>query len=216
MGYQIREGDTSVPFSVRPFHPSDLCALYRICLRTGDGGDDATALYTDPELLGHYYAGPYAVLEPDLCYVLTHRGDPCGYVLGARDTAAFSARCEREWLPVLRARYPAPAPDDFSCDARVVRLLHEGYPVRAELAEYPAHLHVDLLPVAQGKGWGRLLMETFLDRLREVGVPAVHLGVGMRNERAIGFYEAVGFHLVRRYERWVALGMRLDPGGDSG
>jgi len=199
-----------VSFAIRPYHPSDLCALYRICLLTGDSGKDASALYSDPELLGHYFAGPYAVLEPDLCFVLTHEGDPCGYVLGARDPG-FAARCEREWLPVLRARYSLPAPDDTSPDAHVVRLIHAGYPVHPELAAYPAHLHIDLLPVAQGKGWGRRLMETFLERLRDAGVPAVHLGVGTRNERAIGFYEAVGFHLVRRYEGWLALGMRL-PG----
>lgn len=204
-----------MPFAIRSYHPSDLCALYRICLRTGDSGGDATRLYADPELPGHYYAGPYAVLEPDLCFVLTHEGEPCGYMLGTRDTAAFSARCEREWLPVLLDRYPLPAPDDDSPDARMVRLLHEGYPVRAELAAYPAHLHVDLLPVAQSQGWGRRLMHAFLDRLREVGAPAVHLGVGARNERATAFYQAIGFHLVRRYEGWMALGMRLAEEGEG-
>jgi hypothetical protein len=63
-------------FAIRPYHPSDLPALYRICLLTGDSGADASQLYRDPELLGHFYAAPYAVLEPDLCFVLTHDGSP--------------------------------------------------------------------------------------------------------------------------------------------
>ena len=61
------------------------------------------------------------------------------------------------------------------------------------LAEYPAHLHIDLLPRLQGRGVGRRLVDTLLDALRRRGVPGVHLGVDAANTRAIGFYEHVGF-----------------------
>ena len=43
---------------IRPYRPSDLDELYRICLLTGDAGQDATALYQDPRLLGHIFAAP--------------------------------------------------------------------------------------------------------------------------------------------------------------
>lgn len=197
-----------MPFAIRRYHPSDLYALYRICLLTGDSGADASHLYRDPELLGHYYAAPYAVLEPDLCFVLTHSGTPCGYILGTSDSVAFGAWCDREWFPVLRERYPLPAPADDSRDAHIIRLIHAGHRVHPDVIDYPAHLHIDLLPIAQGQGWGRRLMQTFLERLREVGVPAVHLGVGMRNPGAIAFYERVGFHRIKTYEGWIAFGMR--------
>jgi ribosomal protein S18 acetylase RimI-like enzyme len=203
-----------MPFAIRPYHASDLVALYRICLQTGASGQDATALYRDPELLGHYYAGPYAVREPDLCFVLTHRGDPCGYVLGTRDSDAFGAWCERAWFPVLRERYPLPPPDDDSPDARIIRLIHNGYRAHPDAAGYPAHLHIDLLPVAQGQGWGRRLMQAFLDQLRELDVPAVHLGVGLANPGAIAFYERVGFDRIRTYDDWIAFGMRLTRDSD--
>ena len=36
--------------------------------------------------------------------------------------------------------------------------------------DYPAHLHIDLLPEVQGQGWGRLLIATLVDALRERGV----------------------------------------------
>src|SRR5512146_948733 len=193
-------------FVIRPYHASDLCALYRICLRTGAHGTDASPLYRDCELLGHYFAGPYAVLEPDLCFVLAQCGTPCGYVLGTRNTASFSARCEQDWFPVLRARYPRPAEDDQSDDARLIRLIHSGHQVNPDLTAYPAHLHIDLLPLAQGQGWGRQLMCEFRDRLRALAVPAVHLGVGIRNTRALRFYQRAGFHAVKTYEGWIAFG----------
>jgi ribosomal protein S18 acetylase RimI-like enzyme len=196
-------------FDIRPYHPSDLYALYQICLRTGASGADASALYHDPELLGHYYAAPYAVFEPDLCFVLTREGAPCGYILGARDTAAFGERCEREWFPVLRARYPLPAPDDQSPDAQIIRSFHAGRKASNSFPSYPAHLHIDILPEGQGQGRGRALMHTFLDRLRELGIPGVHLGVGTANRGAVEFYRRVGFEPIEVHETWIAFGMRL-------
>ena len=77
-------------FDIRPYHPSDLCSLIRVCLLTGDSGADASGQFRDPELIGLFYAAPYAVMEPDLCFVLTHNGQPSGYILGTRDTPNFT------------------------------------------------------------------------------------------------------------------------------
>lgn len=194
---------------IREYHPSDLPALYRICLLTGDNGGDASHLYRDGELLGHYYAGPYAVLEPDLCFVLTCGGAPCGYVLGTRDTAVFNARCEAEWFPTLRQRYPLPAEEDRTPDAEIVRMIHEDRRGEQKSPEYPAHLHIDLLPEAQGQGWGRRLMDAFCDRLRELGVPGVYLGVSMENPGAIGFYRRMGFQTLVEAPSHIIFAMRL-------
>ncbi len=199
-----------MPFAIRPYHPSDLYALYRICLLTGDSGADASQLYRDPELLGHFYAAPYAVHEPGLCFVVTHSGVPSGYVLGARNTLAFIDWCEREWFPILRTRYPAPPPDDHSPDAQIVRRFYSSRPADPWIADYPAHLHIDMLPVAQGQGLGRQLMTVFLDRLRELGVPGVQLGVGANNQRAIRFYARVGFEQLETGPGYILFGMRLD------
>ncbi len=199
-----------MPFTIRSYHPSDLVALYRVCLLTGENGNDASQLYRDEELLGHYYVAPYAVLEPDLCFVLLDDGSPCGYILGTRDSQAFYTQTEQEWFPVLRARYALPPANDQSRDAGMIRHIHQGMHVDPELGAYPAHLHIDLLPVGQGQGWGRTLMQTFLARLRELHIPGVHLGVGGRNTRAIAFYERMGFQAITRSEGGILFGMRLD------
>ena len=82
-------------FKIRPYHASDFTSLYRICLKTGDSGKDASNLYSDPDLLGHIYAGPYVHFEPDLCFVTTQSDKPYGYILGTRDSQTFYEKCER-------------------------------------------------------------------------------------------------------------------------
>ena len=101
-------------FAIRPYHPSDFYSLYRICLLTGDNGNDGTALYRDPEIIGHYYAAPYAVLEPELAFVLTLDEVPCGYVIGTANSATFRERCEVEWFPPLRLRSSTVKPTRLS------------------------------------------------------------------------------------------------------
>ncbi|MCK5739945.1 GNAT family N-acetyltransferase [bacterium] len=196
-------------FKIRPYHPSDLSMLYRICLKTGNSGGDASDLYTDPDLVGQFFAAPYAVLEPDLCFVVVHDGKPCGYIVGTRDSARFYQRCEAEWFPLLRLRYPLPPAADVSRDARIIRLIHQGQRVNPDCTRYPAHLHIDLLPEAQGQGMGRRLIQTFTDKLRQLGVPAVHLGVGKSNTGAVKFYERVGFHRIKELEKAIIFGMHL-------
>jgi len=184
--------------------------MYDVCLRTGAHGGDASALYRDPRLLGEVYVGPYLALEPDLAFVVADDDDAVGgYVLGARDTADFERRCEDAWWAPLRARYPLDG-SPGGADADVVRLLH--HPPRADaavIADYPSHLHVDLLPAWQGGGWGRRLLETLFDALTAAGSRGVHLGVSRRNERAMGFYRRLGFTELDGDEGGLTMGRRL-------
>ena len=61
------------------------------------------------------------------------------------------------------------------------------------LEEYPAHLHIDLLPPFQGAGHGRALMETFYAAAARAGAAGVHVTVTTANTRALGFYDRLGF-----------------------
>jgi ribosomal protein S18 acetylase RimI-like enzyme len=196
--------------TIRTYQAPDRDSLYDICLRTGASGEDATDLYTDPRLLGEIYVGPYLEFEPDLAFVVTDSEGVAGYVLGATDTAAFEAKCEDEWWPPLRSRYPLGAFADGTTDARLVRLIHEPHLTPDHITDdYPAHLHIDLLPRAQGHGYGRLLLETLFDALAHRGVRGLHLGVGVKNVRAFGFYERIGFHTLSRSDVGRMMGIGL-------
>jgi GNAT superfamily N-acetyltransferase len=75
-------------------------------------------------------------------------------------------------------------------------LHHPERLINPALADYPAHLHIDLLPHMQRAGWGRKLIHTLLDALHKAGVPRVYLGMVTTNTAAGAFYERLGFHLL--------------------
>ena len=181
---------------VRPYRSEDLEGLYRVCFLTGDAGNDATGQFADESLLGHVYAGPYGIFEPELAFVLDDDGEVVGYVLGALDTAAFDARLEAEWWPDLRARYPegsgSTAPGHR--DNEIIAAIHHRIHMPPAITDgHPSHLHIDIVAGAQGHGHGRQLMEALLDALRARSSPGVHFGVAWTNERAHGFYRHLGF-----------------------
>jgi hypothetical protein len=71
---------------LRDHQPGDLDALYEICLRTGDAGEDRRPLVADPRLLGDIYAAPYAALEPESAFVVDDGG---GRLDQVRSCAAY-------------------------------------------------------------------------------------------------------------------------------
>jgi hypothetical protein len=91
-------------FRIRLYEPRDFDAVYEVCLKTGDAGQDATEFHQDPKALGHLYVGPYVTLEPSLAFVLEDDLGVCGYVLGALDTKPFQERLVKEWLPPLQKK----------------------------------------------------------------------------------------------------------------
>jgi ribosomal protein S18 acetylase RimI-like enzyme len=180
---------------IRAYRPADLDAVYDICVRTADAGGDARGQYSSDTLMGDIFAAPYVTLEPEHAHVLDDgTGAAVGYILGTADTARFVRRYRDEWLPATTGRYPRPAEPRVTREDTMLWLYeHPEHMVVPELADYPAHLHIDLLPQWQGKGFGRGLISAFLAGLRAAGVPRVHLGMAVTNVSARIFYERLGF-----------------------
>jgi ribosomal protein S18 acetylase RimI-like enzyme len=208
---------------IRTVRSGDLDDLYRICLATGAGGADASALYRDPKLLAHVYAAPYAVLSPRSVYVVEDTNGVGGYIVGAADTREFEARLEAEWWPALRMLYgdPSDTPrSGWSRDQLISYKIHHPDRTADEIVDpYPSHLHINLLPYLRGGGIGRRLMERWLETVREMGSQGAHLAVGAANRRAIRFYRASGFHELERPSKpagaavWFAIDLRAGVAG---
>jgi ribosomal protein S18 acetylase RimI-like enzyme len=183
--------------TLRLFQPDDLSALYAISLATGHAGGDASRLYRDPELIGHIYSAPYARLAPDLALVAVDDQGVAGFAVGTLDTQAWEDALERLWWPALRERYPLPTQRDGGAptpDQRRIAMIHRPERVPPVIGQaYPAHLHLNLLPRAQGRGIGSALLQAWLGL---ADVPSVHVGVNASNSGAVAFWRARNFHVL--------------------
>ena len=194
--------------SVRPASPRDLPGAYRVCLLTGDSGRDASAMYRNPDLLGHLFVGPYVVGEPDLALVVADEDGIAGYLLAAADTRGFEHWAEQRWWPPLRDQYPLR--EERSPDAELIELLHRPPTVGESIVRaFPSHLHIDLLERVRGKGLGRHLVDGLIEDLRRRGSVGVHLDVALDNDNAIAFYRHLGFEELERRPNALIMGLGL-------
>jgi GNAT superfamily N-acetyltransferase len=180
--------------AIRRLAASDLESLYAISLATGLAGRDAAHLYADPKILGQIYAAPYAVLAPDSVLAAADRDGVVGYAAGSLDTQDWEERLERDWWPRLRTQYPDPGDDaaqPMTQDQRRAATIHR--PTRTPISvstRFPAHLHLNLLPMSQGQGLGKRLYEAWRT---EKNAGPLHVAVNRANEKALGFWTKLGF-----------------------
>ncbi len=183
--------------------PGDEMALYDICLQTGDAGKDATGLYEDKNLLGDLYVGPYLHYQPELAWVIEDDLGICGYLLGVTNTLNFQSWFLDKWLPrIQKGRcFPDHHKQPWTLDDALLASLFEFEFDRPRwLSKYSAHIHIELLPRIQRKGYGSRWTLELLHALREQGCSGVHLGMHPDNREALRFYHKMGFHLLERAE----------------
>ena len=157
---------------------------------------------SDPNVLhvgSFIWARPYVALNPEWCYVLDDgNGTAVGYILCAPDTPRFVERYKQDFMSVLRAQVKE---DDGQSNAQLANLKKEAFnPDNMMISDYPnlvkqypAHLHIDILPSHQNQKWGTKLIETLLERLEKERVKGTHLGMAFDNDAAGRFYQRIGF-----------------------
>jgi len=197
-------------FSIRSYKSADTSAAYEICLKTGNSGQDATHLFSDPLVLGHIYVGPCMEFEPQSVFILEDDQGPCGYIMGVLDSQTYYQWMHSEWLPKIRVDYKKPTgdPDTWDETEKITDLLFHPVSQRL-LPDFPTHLHIDLLSQAQGKGQGKLMMDRFIDYLRYNKIPGVHLELSSSNDRAFNFYRKYGMEELDRDNESIIMGYYL-------
>jgi len=195
---------------IRPYRVGDEPELANVCLQTADAGGDATGLLDDNELWANLFVLPYVERHPELAFVAeTDDGRVAGYVVGASDTDEFETWFRERWWPRFAARWPEPATELTRQDGLLRYAYDRGSAPVAHAAEYPAHLHIDLLPELQGQGLGRQLIDALIGALRAAGVSGVHAVSFAENTGAVAFYRRLGFSEVACEPNLIVFGMRL-------
>jgi ribosomal protein S18 acetylase RimI-like enzyme len=174
--------------------------------------------WRDPASFADMFTGYYTDREPESAFVVEVGGVVSGYLLGCVDS-------HRAWNPgavagrhIVRrgiAFRPGTAAvvwrtfSDVAVDVARRRLHLRD--LEFDDPRWPAHLHIDLLPPARGRGAGRKLVHDWFARLRDHGVNGCHLQTMAENSDAIAFFAALGFH--RHGDPQLVPGLRARGGG---
>ncbi len=189
---------------IRPYRPSDREGVRRVCFETGYMGDPVAWQWRDQESFADLFSGWYTdhagadalvVVDEDE----TDGGEIAGYLLGCRDSRQVGGPARMAARHLLgRGLLVRPG------TARVLwrtlgdvatTTVRARRPPPGEVIDdrWPAHLHIDLMPSARGRGAGRELMTRWLDTLRADGIAGCHLTTWAENDDAIAFFTATGF-----------------------
>ena len=177
----------------------------RCVFETGYGGANVAPFFTDRELFADLLTLYYTDYEPGHALIGVVDGEPAGYLLGCADTERYNAVMKKNVYPLivrrlLRGEYQI---DGLTLQylVRGIRLLLHGAEVTPPAGQYPAHLHIDLFEPYRRFGLGTRLMRVWMDALRAMGSPGLHLGTSSVHTQSQPFYEKLGFrrYAVRRY-----------------
>lgn len=183
---------------VRTAQRKDIPAMERICLETA--AEKFLKTEKEKEKTLYMYNRYYTRAELSSCFVLTDGEDRAvGYILCAPDYRTYRKGIFAHELKSIAGLSPA----------RALTAAGEIFVMRLFSGQYPAHLHIDILPDFQGKGNGTLLMQTLLTHLREKGVRGVMLGVSASNTRAVHFYKKQGFRQLAAAGGGITFGLKL-------
>ena len=148
---------------------------------------------------------PYLLLQPQNCFVLDDgNGRPVGYIIGVPDTKAYVQQYRKIYIPYLDTEgVHRPGPDESTewkenLPNALKNIAHSPEGMLQKqwpdlLEQYPAHLHIDLLPSHQRRGFGRKMIDHFWKHLAQQGAKGLHLGMVATNEAAGKFYDRIGF-----------------------
>ncbi|KAH8903666.1 hypothetical protein BR93DRAFT_884853 [Coniochaeta sp. PMI_546] len=217
---------------VRPFRPADADNASYICRATLP--PTLAASQAAYRIAPYVWTLQYTHLSPQNCFVLDDgQGKAVGYVIGCPDVFAFAAAYPRYVSEVLQSeqgRRDVPAPEQLDslepwlvpvsqdgaenkvndrCMAQLaysVRwLILEGVEGKLELVnKYRATMHINMVPEFQGQGWGRKLIESFVDSVRSSGADygqGIHIGVSGENTKVVPFYEKLQFRVYEGGEK---------------
>ena len=161
------------------------------------------------------------MLEPEVCFVVDDgEGTAVGYLIGTPNTANFVKKYRDIFIPYLQLEgvLPPGLDEPFGWNENLPNalrfiahspenLLHEEEPQL--LKDYPAHMHIDILPKYQKQGLGRKLIDAFTAAMNREGIKGIHLLMAQANVEAGMFYARTGW---QRYPKVLDRGLSGEEG----
>jgi GNAT superfamily N-acetyltransferase len=157
-------------------------------------GEPVDWLCDDAEGFADLFSAYYTDSDSECAWVADIGDRTVGYLLGSA-RPVDPASMWRHALPALTRASAWTSLRAASFYGRMgldLTLGRSGQPP-VDAAAYPAHLHLNLLPHARGKGVGAMMMRAFEGYVMQLGIPGVHLQAFEEHTSAHAFFSSFGF-----------------------
>ena len=177
-------------YKIRKYKSSDKEHLRYICKETtwDDNKKDAHKLETIPMIFNDYFTA----FEPENIFVAVNEDDiPVGYVICSSNYTLFKEKMKNYIMPMVKKEYPA----------SLLMFWATYFSVALAKKDYKTHLHIDLLPEAQRKGLGTLLINALTEHLASVNIRNVSVVTINKNSMGYKFYCKYGFRTIQQFSK---------------
>jgi len=186
--------------SIRPYQPEDRQLLMKIASDTAFFGKPIEIYLDDRRLFQDYFYAYYTDFESQNTWVATADGLVVGFLTGCLNTREQLRITQKILLPkvmlnLIRGKYRL-GKKTWVYYKKLNREKREKRIAFVNLNQYPAHLHINVDHNWRGNGIGYRLMQVYIDQLKRLGIPGVHLGTTSENDIACRLYSHIGFKLL--------------------
>ena len=166
--------------TIRTFNPADKSKIREICCDTAFMGEPVEAFFEDRDAFADIAISYYTDYEPQSLFVAQAEGKAIGYLAGCKDTRRFKKIFSRKILPLAVLRMFLRGSISKKKNLRFLASMVRSF-LRGELRgrdcvrEFPAHLHINVLPAYRRWGAGKSLIEEYVRYLKDNNVGGLHL-----------------------------------------
>lgn len=183
---------------VRKMKKEDIPQLEHICLETADPKLISTE--KEKEIILLLYNRYYTRAQADNCFVLADENDcAAGYIICAESCSEYiKGFCKNELKALVKI-----SPQAFFSGCACI-LGNVPY-----AKQYPAHMHIDILPQYQAQGYGGKLLCALRENLQRKGISGLMLIVDSNKSNAVKFYKKNNFKEIKKFDDTIVMGVKL-------
>jgi len=191
---------------IRKLERKDEEALIDICFITGD--PFLKKIFPNSYLFSLFWCLYYVWYEENNCFIAYDEKskEVIGYIFSTLDTLEQEENFKRKMTPLIKQKLKELKIKSIQSRIVVHFIINKPLTKKRKrlIMEYPAHLHINILPEYQRQGIGHRLMIAFEANLREKGISGFHLEVSAKNKLGINFYEKYGLELASKNKfNWI-------------
>ena len=177
---------------IRHYESKDKINIRQVCIATSTGFD---APEKEQRFILKLYCDYYIEQEPQNCFVIADEEDNAvGYILCSENIKRFTKAMAPYRASIKKIGF--------------IKYLFAWGELAAHLPaskKCKAHMHIDILPEYQHKGYGTKLINTLTNHLASKNINSVMLVVNSDNTNAVKFYYKNGFSSFLNFGKGILM-----------